>query len=201
MKIIGNEDLLTVEIISDANRKSQQIVKKAETDAKKIIADSDINAKKFYENKIKEAAIKAEIEKNKIISAIRMDIRVKSIELKDAFVTQVLSEFQPYIHNLEKSKIKEIEIALCKEAILMLSSGIFRIHTGKNSNITQKELTSLIKDKSISLKLEKSSEEFYGVKVESEDGRIHIDNTLEGKLRREHDGVRFMAYQSLFGDK
>jgi vacuolar-type H+-ATPase subunit E/Vma4 len=200
MKIIGDQENLKNEIIEDAQRKKKQAIKKAEYEAEKIIKDAEDKAESEY-NEIKiQAEQKAEKAKEQILSSIPAAIKKKNITMMNKIVDEVMDKLYNNVKSLDKKSIKQLELNLLDEAILKLEQGTYTVNICPESTLTDKDLKPVEKKYNVKLKLKENKELSLGVLISGEHDRMHLDNTVQGKIKRDIEEVRYIIYHTLFSD-
>lgn len=201
MKIIGDENTLIDEIISDAERKKEQAISKAEREAEKIVKEAEENSIEEY-NKIKNnAAKKAKEKAEQIQTSVPQEIKKKNVQMFNSLVDEVINELPDYINKLDEKTRKDLELALLNDAADKVEKGSYSVLVNKQSKLNQKDIDKIGGKYGLKLKLKKIDNLDIGVILSSGDERMQFDNTYPGKLDRDIEEVRYKIYEILFENK
>lgn len=200
MKIIGDKESLKKEIINDAERKKKQAIKKANNESKKIIKQARDQANEQYEKTKQEGLDQAEKAKQQILSSIPQAVKKKNIEMMNALVDEVMEEIDSTLKNMKNSEVKPIELSLLRQCLDKLDTGKYTVNTSGNSSIADNDLKNFEKEFGLKLEINKQKEQGVGVIISGEDHRMALDNTIEGKINRDIEEVRYIIYNALFSD-
>jgi len=178
----------------------QQIQKDAQKEAKKLVDESKKEAKTIIDN----AKASAELEAKKIIA----DGKTKSENLKKIMISQanqdakrqemnarekIMDEcFVKAHHGLSTLKEEEYKKIVTK----LIQQGSKKL--GKSCSVLVSRDYDKQIAKNLGLKIDGTVEASGGVIVKSCDGRIILDNTFDGILKREKDKIRIKVGKLLF---
>ena len=180
------------------------LLSEAGEDARKILAASEAQAKAVLdEERARRAALKKDSEKeiervigeqkNERIAWARLESKRILAEAREDAIKAVLEEFFESIGSVRKSpEYKKFLSEAASSAAGELGSGAV-IHVSKGD----KALFSPPKGARVSEDLEGLG----GAMVESVDGKIRIDMTLETMFEGRRDEIRKKIYDNLFGGK
>ena len=177
------------QIKKDAEKEIKQIQKDADTEAKKIIDDIKAQAKLEAEKILENGKIQADNTKRILISKENQRIKREIMNAREKVIEDC---FVKSHQKLSMVKGKEYEDAVTK----YVKTGVNKL--GKDCSV----LTSRVEDKKIVEKLGLKSagtiEASGGVKLVSEDGRITLDYTFDGILKRDKNKIRNKVGRLLF---
>ncbi len=200
MKIIGDEENLKNEILQDADRKNKQAVKKAGVESKKIIKQANQEAKEKYDEIKNHALEQAEKAKQRILSSIPQAVKKKNIKMMNSLVDEVMDNLDAKFSAMNNKEIKTIEMRLLEQSLEKLEKGEYQINISDKSLITQNDLKEYEIKYNVKLNLKKHTGQDYGVIISGSDNRIAIDNTINGKIKRDIEDVRYIIYDTLFSE-
>ena len=177
------------QIKKDAEKEIRQIKKDADTQAKKIIDDAkqqaDVEAEKILENGKKQAENIRRI----IISKENQDIKREVMKAKEKVIEDCFVKGHQKLSMIKAKEYEETVTRYIKEGIGKL---------GKDCNV----LSSRTEDKKLIEKLGLKStgtiEASGGVKLVSRDGRVTLDYTFDGILKRDKQKIRNKVGRLLF---
>ncbi len=177
------------QIQKDAEEEIKQIQKEADKEAKKIIDDAKKQAKIESEKIIENGKVQAENTKRILISKENQDIKRRTMNAREKVIEDC---FVKAHQKLSMIKGKEYENTVTK----YIKTGIDKL--GKDCSV----LKSRSEDKKIieklGLKTEGTIEASGGVKLVSKDGRITLDYTFDGILKRDKHKIRNKVGRLLF---
>ena len=177
------------QIKKDAEKEIKQIQKEAEKAAQTIILDAEKQAKEEAEKILENGKKQAENIHRIIISKEHQNIKREIMNIKEEVIEDC---FVKAHQKLSMVKGKEYENTIFK----YVQAGIKKL--GKNCSV----LISRCEDKKIiekmGLKVLGNIEASGGIKLVSNDGRITLDYTFNGILKREKDKIRNKVGKLLF---
>jgi vacuolar-type H+-ATPase subunit E/Vma4 len=193
------------EVIGDVQKEAEAIIASAENEAKETLRVAKEQADKTYHQILVEADQKAEAEKRKIASVTEVELRNRLLQAKaelvdEAFVkaTAKLKEFvqtddyAPYLLKLVEQIAEQME-----QKVLVVE-----VNKKDRAILTEDALKKAAKKAKVEFKLSDKTPDFIGgCKVESEDGKIVYDGTLDNKLAELKPELRAQIAKSLFGEK
>jgi vacuolar-type H+-ATPase subunit E/Vma4 len=139
-----------------------------------------------------------------VIATTQMKARTLELEhreklLQDVFTT-ALKELKSVKHWTE---YQETAVRLAHEAVKQLNSAKVKIRADEFTQkfLTDPVLEGLSKELKVQVSLGEPLEHGTGVVVETVDGHLQFDNTLETRLARLQNTLRSPVYRLLIGDK
>ncbi|HSB46986.1 MAG TPA: V-type ATP synthase subunit E [Candidatus Bilamarchaeum sp.] len=180
------------------------LLSEAGEDAGKILSESQAKAKLILdEERGKRAASKAEAEKsvektlaeqkNERIAWARLESKRIIAEAREDAIKSVLEEFFEELGSVRKSQeYRKFLADAAASAVAELGTGA-TIHVAKGD----KALISAPKG----AKVVEDLEGLGGAMVESDDGKIRVDMTLETLFESRRDDMRKRIYENLFGGR
>ncbi|BAA31105.1 V-type ATP synthase subunit E [Pyrococcus horikoshii] len=198
---MNGAELIIQEINKEAERKIEYILNEARQQAEKIKEEARRNAEAKAEWIIRRAKTQAELEKQRIIANARLEVRRKRLAIQEEIISSVLEEVKRRLETMSEDEYFESVKALLKEAIKELNEKKVRVMSNEKtlgliaSRI--EEIKSELGD--VSIELGETVDTMGGVIVETEDGRIRIDNTFEARMERFEGEIRSTIAKVLFG--
>jgi V/A-type H+-transporting ATPase subunit E len=194
---------ITNEVLKDVQEEAQAIILKAENEAKQILNSAKEQAGQNYQTTITQAKGKAENERRKIASLTEVEIRNLLLQAKEELVD---AAFEKAISKLEKfTTTKEYDdclLHLIEQAAKQISRKNLLVHVNAKDKtlLKQTALNNLGKKLDCKLALAEKTEEFIGgCKIETEDGKIIYDNTIDNRLKELKPNLRVEVAKILFG--
>ena len=194
---------ITNEVLEDVQKEAEAIILKAENEAKETLKSAKEKADLNYQNVIAQAKIKAEKERRKIASVTEVEIRNHLLQTKEELVE---AAFDRTIAKLEKftttKEYNDYLLDLIEQAAKQINRKklILEVNAKDKSLFRQVNLNSLGEKLGCKFVLSEKSEEFIGgCKIETDDGKITYDLTIDNKLRDFKPALRVEVAKILFG--
>ena len=196
---------ITNEVLEDVQKEAKAIILKAETEAKETLKSAKEKADLNYQNVIAQAKIKAKNEQRKIASLTEVEVRNHLLQTKEEIVE---ATFDKTINRLKKftatKEYNDYLLKLIEQAAKQINRKklIVEVNAKDKSWLKQVNLDGLSEKLGCKLALSDKSEEFMGgCKIESEDGKITYDSTIDNKLRELKPSLRVEVAKILFGNE
>ncbi|MBC7218689.1 MAG: hypothetical protein H5T49_00935 [Hadesarchaea archaeon] len=197
--------LLAEDILREAEEKAALIIQEANQQAAAIINTAKINAEEEEKQKLKEAETKGNQIYAEILAQAKVEARKELLTEKELLIQNVFKEAEEKLkkHALT-AEYKEDLLRITVEACRKLGSSSIVIRANQRDLETLKSLKNTILDelktenKNIDISLGEPIEATGGVKVVTADGKIEIDETFEGIIRRLTDVLRVKVAKLLF---
>jgi vacuolar-type H+-ATPase subunit E/Vma4 len=125
------------------------------------------------------------------------------LEHREKLLEKVFAEAGQRLPEIEKqSDYSQIARRLVHEALVQLKPASAKIHADKATQkvLTQKIVDELSKEFNVKLSFGEPLEHGTGVIIETDDGHLQYDNTLETRLSRLQNGLRPPVYRILIGE-
>jgi V/A-type H+-transporting ATPase subunit E len=191
------------EILEDVLKEAEAIILESERDAKKILKTAKEEADKNYISAIDQAKTKAEAEKRKITSLTEVEMRNRLLQTKETLVDKAFQKALDRINDFVKTEeYHDYLLELIEKAAERISSKklIVRVNAKDKAWLTQDRLSRLFKKSSFELKLSDQIEDCIGgCKIQSADGKVVYDNTIENRLQELKPALRVEVARILFG--
>ena len=196
---------ITNEVLEDVQKEAQAIILAAENEAKQILTGAKDQADQNYQIMISQAKGKAENERRRISSVTEVEIRNRLLQTKEELVD---TAFQKTIAKIEKFvATKEYFVYLLnliEQAAKQINIKHLLVQVNAKDKILLKEtaLNALGKKLNCKLTFSDKTEEFTGgCKIETENGKITYDNTIDNRLRELKPTLRIEVAKILFGEE
>ncbi len=193
------------EVIGDVQKEAEATLLAAENQAKETLRIAKEQADQTYRTILSEAKVKAETEKRKIASVTEVDIRNHLLQTKEKLVNeafekalQKLKEFvktEQYKTYLVKS-IEEIAKKMDQKAL------VIEVNSKDNGWLTLDMLKTATKKLGVEFQFSEQTEKYIGgCKVQTVDGKIVFDGTLDSRLADLKPKLRTEIAKQLFGEE
>ena len=192
------------EVLGDVQKEAEAVILAAENEAKKILRAAKEQADQNYQATVSKAKARAEAEKRKIASITEVDMRNRLLQTKedlvDATFIKAVSKLKNYVKTNEYHSylLKLIEDACEKIGQKKL---IIQVNAKDEGWLTQDALKSLSKKLHCELKLSEKTGDFLGgCIIQTEDGKIIYNVTLDNRLQELKPVLRVELAKTLFGE-
>jgi V/A-type H+/Na+-transporting ATPase subunit E len=192
---------ITNEVTDDVQKEAEKIIQEAQKTAEDILKAAEVEAEKAYDTVINDAKSKADLEKRKIESATSVDIRNQLLVAKEQLVDSVFDKALVKLKQFVKSeKYHDYLLELTKNAanVLGVKSMILHVNSEDMAWLKQNKET-FAKKARVQFKIAEEPETcFGGLRVESEDGKIFYDNTIDNRVKQLKSTLRGEVAKILF---
>jgi V/A-type H+-transporting ATPase subunit E len=178
---------ITTDVLADVQKEAETIILTAEKEAKQTLKIAKEQADKNYSSIIDQASAKAEAEKRKIASVTEVEMRNQLLrtkeELVDAAFDKAFAKIKDFVktedyHRYMLKLIERVAKDMCQNDLAIL------VNAEDRAWLTQDVLNSLSKKTRGELKLSDRNEDYVGgFKIQTLDGKITYDSTLDNKLK------------------
>ncbi len=203
-------EVLAEALLSDANEKGKKIIQDAKNEVAKTIREQRKKGRDDAKERVISIKRKAKDESeflnlSKLASA-EINAQWLILEKKHAMIGNVLNQVKEELRMLVKAEnyIKMLENLIIEGCSILNTPKLELMLNSKDSALSL-NLGTLVKrigeKTSKNIKLTKSPiniETIGGVKIQSKDGKMVLDNTIDGFLEYNNDEIRFKISQILF---
>jgi vacuolar-type H+-ATPase subunit E/Vma4 len=193
---------------------SRAILKKAQADAEEVLADAKAKAEAIRSH----AKEQAESERARILARAKQEVdrihsqqtataelqaRSMKLEQRETLLDQVFAAVRQRLPSVQQwTDYDQIAMHLADEALTQLRAdqGILYADTRTQEVLDDAALEQLRKTVGIEVKRGETLTHGTGVVAKTEDAYREYDNTLEARLDREQDKLRFPVFRLLMGE-
>jgi V/A-type H+-transporting ATPase subunit E len=190
-------------ILSEAREEAEKIHTDASARAAEIRRRAEQQAAAERKDILERARVEAERIRSQTVATAQLRARTLQLEQREKLLDSVFSAAQGQLNDLPGGKdYDQVASTLLREALFQLKAPKAIVHSDA---ATSEKLTQQVRDEiSNELKTEvvmgKPLDTGLGVIVETEDGHLKFDNTLETRLARLQSGLRSSVYRLLMGE-
>ena len=192
--------LLAEEIIDEARKEAEKIVKDAEKERKTILDSAKISAREREMWILKEAEKKVKKTRDQILAEGRMKIKREFLRKREELIEQALEELKQALK--KRTKSKEYEQFLFRTAETACnaieSPKVILYASEQDLKRLEARLPQLSKKTNKEVALGRAIRTIGGIRAESSDGAVVVDETLESRLRREQERLRVEIAKMIF---
>jgi len=198
-----NIQTLSRAILTEARAEAEQIGADANTKADSIRQKAQEQADAAHKEILDRALQEAERIRSQAVSTTQLKARTIELESREKLLDSVFKAARQQLPAVQqRPNYDQIVYSLIQEALNQLNAKEGEIRADP---ATQKLLTDHISEKisadlKVSLQIGQPLEHGTGVVVNTSDGHLHYDNTLETRLSRLQNGLRSAVYRILMGE-
>jgi V/A-type H+-transporting ATPase subunit E len=190
------------EVLEDVAKEAENIVQEAEAQAKDTLKTAKENADQTYQAILNEAAVRMHAEKRRIESLAEVETRNQLLETKEALVDEVFGKALTELQELVKTEVyHDYLLRLIEEAARKIASKnlIVHLNVADKAWMTQDKLSKLSEKLQANLRIAKKPEQCLGgCRVQTPEGDVTYDNTLESRLEERRQELRLKAAKIMF---
>ena len=198
-----NIDMLSRALPSEANAEAKQILADAKTKAHDIRERAQKQAAAERAEILARANTEAERLRGQAIATTQLKSRTLLMEEREKLIDGVFKAAREQIANVAQwSDYDAIAIRLLREAVQQLRSSQVHVRADPNTEklLTSQELDAISAELKVLLKMAHPLQHGTGIIVETTNGHMHYDNTLENRLGRLQNMLRSPVYRLLMGE-
>jgi vacuolar-type H+-ATPase subunit E/Vma4 len=194
---------------------SRAMVSEAKAEAEVIKADAQAKADAIRKQAQAQAAAEraeimdrarqdAERLRGQVIATTQMKARTMELDHREKMLQDVFATALQELNSVEQwTDYEDTALRLVREALMQLKASKVTIRADEDTRkyLTDQVLEDLSKELKTHLTIGKPLEKGTGVIVETADGHLQFDNTLETRLARLQNALRSPIYRILIGEK
>ena len=198
-----NIETLSRALMSEAEAEASQMRAEAEAKAETIRQRAQKQAEAERAEILQRANAEAERLRSQVIATTQLKARTQQLEHREKLLEQVFTAARQQLPNIQQwTDYDAIAVRLLHEAVVQLKTGQATVQA---DDVTQKHLTAEVVEKiaqelKVSLEIKGALAKGSGVLVETSNGRMSYDNTLETRLNRLQNTLRSPVYHLLMGE-
>jgi vacuolar-type H+-ATPase subunit E/Vma4 len=198
-----NIEALSHAMLSDAKAEAEQILAESRTKADAIRQKAEDEAAAERAQILERANSEADRLRGQMIATTQMKTRTMELDHREKLLEKVFVAANQQLADVQKrSDYNAIARRLVREALSQLKPSSAKIRADKitQSSLTKQVMDELSKEFNSSLVFGEPLEQGIGVIIETDDGHLQYDNTLETRLSRLQNGLRPPVYRILIGE-
>ena len=192
--------MLAEEILSEAKREAQNILKAAEKERKTVLDGAKISSKERELRILKNIETEGEKLRDQILAEGRMKAKRELLRKREDLIEEVFREIRRVIKKYTSTKKYESDLIKIIQAACagLDSSEVLLRANRKDLKILENKLKTISEKTGKSVTLGKPIVVLGGVRAETSDGRVVVDETLDSKLERNKEKLRVEIAKALF---
>ena len=204
MSIKNGISAIAKDVVGDVQKEAEAIILVAENEAKATLKTAKEQADQNYRATITQAKAKAEAEKRKIASVTEVEMRNRLLQIKedlfDVAFEKALVELKNFVQTEDYHDylLKTIQNAAQRMGQKDL---VVQVNAKDKGWLTADTLKRLSKKLHCELRLSDKTEDYLGgCIIQTEDGKINYDATLDNRLQELKPVLRIELSKTLFGE-
>ncbi len=205
MPVDKGAQLIAEDILKEAKEKAAGIISAAKKEAKTVVDAARFGAKEEEEREVKEARVQGKHIHEEVLAKGRMRARRELLQKREELINELLKEAEKKLQVYASSKKYEkdlvrIAVSACKK----LGSNQVIIRANRHDlKLLEKSKEQIMRElggaeKGVNILFGEPIQTIGGVRVVAPDGRVEIDETLDGKMKREFEALRVKVAKVLF---
>ncbi|MGD6852604.1 MAG: V-type ATP synthase subunit E [Candidatus Bathyarchaeia archaeon] len=192
------------EVIGDVQKEAEALILAAENQAKESLKVANEKAKENYRAIVAQAKHKAEGEKRKIASVAEVEVRNRLLQTKEDLVDEAFERALEKLKNFaQSSEYNDFLLNLIEATAKKMGQKnlVVQVNAKDKGWLTQDMLKKTSKKIKSELQLSEETEDCIGgCKIQSGDGKIIYDATLDNRLEELKPQLRVQIAKQLFGE-
>jgi V/A-type H+-transporting ATPase subunit E len=192
------------EVIGDVLKEAEAIIASAENEAKEILREAKEKADQSYNALISEANQKSEAEKRKIASVTQVELRNQLLQAKESLVDEAFARATESLKTYAQTdEYPAYLIKILTTIAERMDQPVLLVEVNAKDKIILTPDTLEIIGKKVNTELKLSDQTpsiLGGCRVQTQDGKIVYDGTLDNRLEELKPELRAQIAKSLFGE-
>ncbi len=204
MPVEKGAQLIAEDILKEAKERAARIIRDAKKETHTILDAANLSAREEEEREVKEARARGEHIHEETLAKGRMKAKREILQKREELINEVFKKVEKSLREYVSSGKYErdlLRIAVSASKKLGFDKIVIQANRRdlklleRNKDRIARELDG---EKSISISFGEPIQTIGGVKVGAPDGKIEIDETFEGRMRREFETLRVQVAKVLF---
>ncbi len=197
-------ETLSRRIMSDAHAEAEEVLASARTKAQEIRARGRADAEVERQTILNRARQEAERLRGQTISTTQLKVRNDQLAFREQLLDRVFVAVRERIPSVQQwNNYEEIAVSLLKEALQHLKDYPVKVKVDPTIKklISREKLDQYAAELGMQIIDYCEMEQGTGAIVETADGHLNYDNTLENRLARTQNALRAPVYHILMGEQ
>ena len=198
-----NIALLSSAILNEAQDEADQILVEAKENAEAIRQRGQEQAEREHAKILERARLTAERIRSQAIASAQLKARNMQLESREKQLDRVFASARQQLQNIQqRSDYGQIARSLLHDGLVQMKASKVEIRAdpGTMKHLTDEVLESLSKELRVQIKVGKTLDKNLGLIIDSDNGRIHFDNTFESRLNQLQNILRAPVHHILMGE-
>jgi V/A-type H+-transporting ATPase subunit E len=197
--------LIAEDILRDAREKAAGIISDSKKEARKVLDAARVGAKEEEERETEEARAQGKHIQEAMLAEGRMRTRRELLQKREELINEVLKEVEKELRAYTSSEKYEKDLTrMAVSACKKLGSNQVVIRANRRDlKLLEKSNEQILRglggtENGASISFGEPLQTIGGVRVGALDGNVEIDETFDGKIRREFEVLRVKVAKVLF---
>ena len=194
---------LTQAVMDEARADAEQIRSEAQAKGETVRQKAQEQAEADAQDILKRASVEAERIRRQGLASAELKARLLHLDHRERLLQNVFDAARQQLGSVQQWKdYDQVALQLLREALVHLGASEAQIRADPTTQqyLTQPALETLSQELNVQLALAETLKNGLGIVVETRDGRMHYDNTLETRLARLHNSLRAAVNHILMGE-
>jgi len=197
-------EMLERAILTEVREEAEQITAEAKEKAEAIRKRAQERAEEERKNILDRAKQDVERLRSQAVATAQLKARSSELAHREQLLDRVFATVRERLPHLQKrADYDQIAAMLLREALsqLKVKKADVRADEATQKSLKKGALDEISRELNGEFAITGALEEGTGVVVDTADGKLHYDNTLETRLNRLQDTLRSSVYKMLIGEK
>jgi len=197
--------LIVDDIVKEAKEKAAEVIRAAKREAATMLDAARLGAKEEEEHKLKEALARGKQVYEEVMAKGRMRVKKDMLQKKEGLIGDVVKEAEERLRaHVASKRYKEDLARIALGACRKLGSGDVVLRANRRDlkllEPFKEQMARELRggEKIVNISFGEPIQVIGGVRVASLDGKVEIDETFEGRMRREFEVLRVKVAKVLF---
>lgn len=198
-----NIEALSHALHNEAKAEAEQIMADARAKTEAIRKRAQDQAAAERKEILERAQQEADRLRSQVVATTQMKARTEELAHREKLLDTVFTTARQQLNTVEQwSDYHEIALRLVKEAVAQLRAKDVKLKVDPRTRevLTDAVMADLSKELNVKLTMGEPLQQGTGVVVETADGHLQFDNTLETRLNRLLNNLRAPVYRILIGE-
>lgn len=199
----GDVELLSRAILNEAQSEAQGLQTEAQSKAAAVRQTAQAEAERQRNEISEQAQREAARLRGQAIATAQLKARSIELQQREALLRTVFEAAEKALQSVPQRKdYGSIVMDLLREGIAQLNSSTIEIRADKATaqHLTASALQSVGKELNVQLSMGQPLERGLGLLLQTPDGHLQFDNTLETRLARLRSNLRAAVFEMLTGE-
>ena len=197
--------LIADDIVKEAKEKAAEVIRAAKREAATTLEAASLGAKEEEERELRGAGVRGKQVYEEVMAEGRMKAKKETLQRKEGLIGDIFKEAEERLRAHVTSKEYERDLVrIAVGACRKLGSNDVVIRANRRDlkllQRSEEQMTRELSggEKTLNISFGEPIQTIGGVRVGTSDGKVEIDETFEGRMRREFEVLRVKVAKILF---
>lgn len=198
-------ELIVEDIVKEAKEKAAEVIRAAKREAATMLDAASLGAKEEEEHELEKARARSKQVHEELMAEGRMRAKKEMLQKKEGLISDVFKEAEERLRaHVDSERYKEDLARIAVGACRKLGSGDVVVRANRRDlKLLESFKEQMARElgsgkKIVNISFGEPIEAIGGVRVGTPDGKVEIDETFEGRMRREFEVLRVKVAKVLF---